>query len=272
MRGSAEARAGPLAVEIGLNPRVWVVDDALERIGLHVAVHDHPYTIAGTEDAVQIVGDHDDRELELLLQEKHQVIESGGAHRVEAAGRLIEKQQYRIERQRAGYGCALDHAARELRGVLAGRIGGQSHQADLEHGQLVADVRLELEVLDHRQLHVLPHREPRVQRSFLKSHAIARLDGTQLRIVQVGDVGTEDAHHSGLRVLQAEDAPQQYGLPRARAADDAEDLVLPHLHVQPVVHQLTAEAVDQALNLEQGISHRRNSIRLGFHQARSHQP
>jgi hypothetical protein len=47
-----QSRSGTLAVEIGLDPRVWVVDDAGERIDFHMAVHDHPDTIAGAEDRV----------------------------------------------------------------------------------------------------------------------------------------------------------------------------------------------------------------------------
>jgi hypothetical protein len=44
--------SGTLPVEISLDPRVWVVDDAVERIDFHMAVHDYPDTIAGAEDGV----------------------------------------------------------------------------------------------------------------------------------------------------------------------------------------------------------------------------
>ena len=67
--------AGALAVEIRLDPRVWIADDAVQRIDFIMRVDDHADTIAGTEDGVQIVRDHDDGELELLLQIHDQLIE-----------------------------------------------------------------------------------------------------------------------------------------------------------------------------------------------------
>jgi hypothetical protein len=51
-----------LAVEVGLNPRIGVLHDAIECIDFHTMIDDHPDTIAGTEDGVQIMRDHDDGE------------------------------------------------------------------------------------------------------------------------------------------------------------------------------------------------------------------
>jgi hypothetical protein len=52
----------------------------------------------------------------LLLQvADHELVEGGGADRVEARGRLVEEQQPRVERQRPRQRGALDHAAGELR-------------------------------------------------------------------------------------------------------------------------------------------------------------
>ncbi len=62
-------------MEVGLDPRVWVVDDAVESIDYHVVVYYHPDTIAGAEDRVQIVRDHDNRQPQLFLQIKDQLIE-----------------------------------------------------------------------------------------------------------------------------------------------------------------------------------------------------
>ena len=191
--------------------------------------------------------------LQLLLQVQHQLIEGRRAHRVEPGSGLIEKQQRRIERQGAGDRDAFHHAAGELRGVLVRRIGRQADQADLEQRELIEHARLELQVLDHGQLHVLQHRQPREQRPLLEGDAVAGLDRAQLRRAHAGDVGAVDAHHPGLRALQPEDAPQQHRLARARAADDAEHLVPLDLHVEPVVNHLGAEAVDQPVHFEQRI-------------------
>src|SRR3954451_22712724 len=86
-----------LAMEIRLDPRVRIARDAGERVARHLAVDDHPDTIAGSEDGVEIVRDHDDGELELLAQIHEQFVERRGADRIEARRGLIEHQQYRIE-------------------------------------------------------------------------------------------------------------------------------------------------------------------------------
>ena len=102
-----------------------MLDDALERIDFHFAVDDHPDTIAGTEDRVQIVRDHDDSQLQLLLQIQYQLVELGGADRVEPGRRLIEEQQARIERQRPGQRRTLDHAAGQLAGYFCAASAGR---------------------------------------------------------------------------------------------------------------------------------------------------
>ena len=115
--------------------------------------------------------------LQLLLQVQHQLIEGRRADRIEPGGGLIEKQQRGVQRQRTGERGALDHAAGELRGVLAGRIRGQAHQADLEQRELIERGAAELEMLDHGQLHVLQYGQRREQRALLEGHAVAGLDG-----------------------------------------------------------------------------------------------
>ena len=52
-----------------------------------------------------------------------------GRDRVEAGGRLVEEQDRRVERQRAGERRALDHAAGELRRVLRRRLERQPDHA-----------------------------------------------------------------------------------------------------------------------------------------------
>src|SRR5258707_6004483 len=98
-----------LAMEVALNPRIGVLDDAIECIDFHTMIDDHPDTIAGTEDGVQIMRDHDDGEPQLLLQIQYQLIELGGADRVQDRSRLIEEQQPRIEPQLRGQDHTPDH-------------------------------------------------------------------------------------------------------------------------------------------------------------------
>ena len=216
---------------------------------IHAPVHDHPDTIAGTEDSVQIVRDHDDGELQFLLQVQHQVIEGRRADRVEPRGGLIEEQQLGVQRQGARQRRALDHAAGELRRVLAGRLGRQADQADLEEREVIQRARVEAEVLEHRQLHVLPDGEAGVEGAGLETDAVAGLDAAQLglvrRVMSLPLMRTVPA----CGALQSQDRAQQHRLAGAGAADDAEHLVGVHLHVEAVVHHLGAEAVDEPLHL-----------------------
>src|SRR5882724_8777627 len=81
-----EPRSATLAEEIGLDPCIRIFDDAIERIDFHMTVDNHPDTIAGPEDGVQIVRDHDNGEPQLLLQIQYQLIELSGADRIQAGG------------------------------------------------------------------------------------------------------------------------------------------------------------------------------------------
>src|ERR1700722_18625492 len=65
------------------------------------------------------------------------------------------------------------------------------------------------------------------------------------------DLAAVEQHAAGIGPAQSEDGTQQYRLAGARAADDAEHLSFEHLHVDAVVHQLLAEAVDHAAHLQQ---------------------
>jgi hypothetical protein len=60
------------------------------------------------------VGDEHHGEAELLTEHADQPDEAVGAVGIEAGGRLVEQQQFRLQRQGARQGHALDHAAGKL--------------------------------------------------------------------------------------------------------------------------------------------------------------
>jgi len=78
---------------------------------------------------------------------------------------LIEEQQLRVERERSSERCAFHHASGELRRVLARRIGRQADKPDLEHGKLIKCLRRQLQMLDHRKLHVLQNGQRGIERA-----------------------------------------------------------------------------------------------------------
>ncbi len=71
-----------------------------------------------TMEAFQVVGHHEDREAERALQRPDQGVELRRRDRIEARGRLVEKDDLGIEGQGAGQRHALGHAAGKLRGKL----------------------------------------------------------------------------------------------------------------------------------------------------------
>ena len=179
---------------------------------------------------------------------------------IEAGGGFVQQQQPRIERQRPRQRGALDHAAGELRRILARRFVRQSDQPHLQQRQLIERVRRQLQVLEHRQLHVLQHRERGEQRALLEGDAVGGLDLLELALVDSCVRSRPSMQHlARLRPLQAEDGAQQHRLAGARAADDAEHLALLHGHVEMVVHHLRAEAVDQPAHFDEGFGHQMSS-------------
>ncbi len=95
----------------------------------------------------------------------------------------------------------------------------------------------------------------------LKGDAVACFDRTQLRGRHLGDVLALYPDHARVGALQAQDTPEQYGLAGAGSPDDAEHLILMNLHVERFVHDLRAEAVDESVNLEDGVPQMSSSMK-----------
>ena len=102
---------------------------------------------------------HHHRQAERAAQVKDQVVEGGGGDRIEACSGLIEKQQHRIERERARQRRALDHSTRQLRRKFHACLDRQADHAQPQLGEALQRAFIELEHLDHRQDHVLRHGE-----------------------------------------------------------------------------------------------------------------
>ncbi len=69
-------------------------------------------------------------------------IERRSRDRVEAGRRLVEEQELRVERERAGEAGALDHAARKLGRIFGASVGWKAAHRDLEGRDLVEQRRL----------------------------------------------------------------------------------------------------------------------------------
>ena len=88
-------------------------------------------------------------------------------------------------------------------GYLPAASGGRPTSRILRSASSSSARGRQLQVLDHRQLHVLQHGEAGVQRARLESDAVARLDAAQLGLAQAGDVAAVDAHRARRGALQS---------------------------------------------------------------------
>ena len=123
------------------------------------------------------------------LQLADQLVEIGGADRIEPGGRLIEEDDLGIERQRRARP-ALAHAAGQLGRVLRRRR--QAHHRDLEFGERAAGLGVEIGLAAHRHLDILGHRQCREQGPVLEHHAPALLDPLMLGVASRSACPPED--------------------------------------------------------------------------------
>ncbi len=117
------------------------------------------------------MGDDHHGQVQGLLQVLDEVVEARRRNGIQASGGLVQEQHLGLKGQGPGQRCALDHASGELGGEQLSGAHRQAGQADLELRQLLAKPGRELEVLAHRQLHVLEHGKTREQRPPLEDHA-----------------------------------------------------------------------------------------------------
>jgi hypothetical protein len=80
---------------------------------------------------------HEHRQAERFLQCLDQGIEIAGRDRIETGGRLIEKDDRRVQRQGARQRHALGHAARQFGGKLVAVLRSQADHFQLGRGNLV---------------------------------------------------------------------------------------------------------------------------------------
>lgn len=244
---AASCAARARAVEILPHPgMVGGFDLRQRRVHHHLLVGQHGHPVADSVKRVEIMCDDENGQPQRLSQRQDEFIESRRADRVQSGGRLVQEKQWRVQRDRPRQPGTLAHAARQLRRELVDGIGRQTGEFDLQQGQFIAQIVVEGGVvLLQRHFHILADRQRGEQRAVLEQHAGVALDG---EAVLPRIRARIDPHHLDLAFVgraQAQDRAHQHRLAGARAPDHAQDLAAADVQVQPVVHHLLAEAVDQ---------------------------
>ena len=254
----------PLTVEIGLEPRIVGKQELADRTGgdnLFMPKHRDP--VADRKQAVEIVRDHEHSEAERLLQRADEIVEIAGGNRVEARGRLVEEHDLRIERERPRQRDALGHAAGQLGRQFVGSFRRQADERQLLQRESVERRLGQAQMLAHRRLDVLPHGQAREQRALLEQHAPALADHETLVRRHLVDVQAEHFDRARLFVQQAEDRARQDRLAGARGADKAQHLAAIEIEIEPVHHQMVAEADFEAAHANDDFALGRRRRRRG---------
>src|SRR4029453_15133127 len=180
----------------------------------------------------QVVGDHHDRDAELVVHALERIEHEGGRLAVELRRRLVSEQDHGQVRQRDGDRDALLFAARELARPV---VRAEREPHDLEQlawrpargGDLhTARGRGESDVLDDVQVRhqvargSLPH----------EAHAVTPVR-RELVLVEPSQVATLDLDRAGGRAVESTDHVQDRRLARAARAHDRQELALAHVEV-----------------------------------------
>ena len=186
----------------------------------------------------------------MLAQAQHQRVNALGALRVQPGGGLVQKQQLGLQYQRTGQRGTLEHAAAELRRVLAAHRRIQPHGGQLLRSNGIDGGIVQRAVLTQRQANVLQHRQRTKQPAVLKQHTKPLAQGQGGGIGDVGQLHPQhpDAALAGL--LQQNHLAQQRGFARAAAADDGKYLGPAHRQAHPAVDHVGAKPRDHLAHFQ----------------------
>ena len=204
---------------------------------------------------VEVVRHHHHGEREAVGKRANQPVEGAGADRIEAGRRLVEEEDLGLEREGARERDALAHAARELGGHLAERVGSEPDQRQLEADKRVHEAGVEGRLLAKRHRDVVGDGDRREQGAILEQHPEAPPQRREPLLVVLRQVLAEQPHASGGRSLQAHHLAQQHRLAGAASTDERHDLPGIDLEAHAVVHDGVAEARDDLLQANEGWCH-----------------
>jgi hypothetical protein len=204
--------------------------------------------LSGTVRAVaDVVGDDEERRLDLGVEVDDQLVQVGGADRVEAGVGLVEQQDLGVEHERAGQAGALAHAAGDLAGELLLRAGEAGHLHLLEDD--VLDLALGLAgVLPQREGDVVVEVLRAEQGAVLEQHAEQLADLVQLLLADLGDVTAVDDDRAGLGLEQADQGLQEHRLAGAGGPEHHADLTRGEREADVLPDRLSPEPLRQVLD------------------------
>src|SRR5690625_774384 len=211
-------------------------------------VIEHADVVGDRTCGVDVVGDDQERRVDLRVEIDDQLVQQRGAYRVEAGVGLVEQHDLRLEDQAAGDAGALAHAA----GDLAGQLGLGSDQADhvhLLHHDLT-DLRLGLlGVLAQRECDVVVEIHRAEHRAVVEQHAEQLADLVELLLLASRHVGAFDDDRALIGLQQADQRLQEHRLAGAGGAEHDRDLAGRKGEGDVAPDELVAEGLAQPFDL-----------------------
>src|SRR6478752_9912731 len=233
-----------------------LTDDGLVAGQQHLTRAEHDQVLAeqhahvvryGARD-IDVVGNDQDRAVDLRVDVDQQLGQVSGTHRVQTRVGLVAKDDLRVEHQRTGQAGALAHTAGDLTGEL-GLIPTQADQLELLHDDVADLAFLLLGVLTQGESGVVVDVHRAEQRTVLEHDAEQRADLVKLLGRALDDVGAVDDDLAPLRAQQTDQGLEEDGFTGTGRAEEDADLTGRDLQSDVFPNSLGPEGFCQALNL-----------------------
>src|SRR5687767_13590024 len=221
---------------------------------------DHRGVVADHPQRLHVVGDGKGGGAQVVHALLDQLVDDLAHDRIEAGGRLVEKDDLRLGRDGTGQGHALLHAAGQFSRIELRDIRAKADGSELPQRDLLGFGAVEALAGDQAERHVLPDRERIEQGAALEQHAELVHDLFALAGRHARDLVAVDLDRALVRLHQADDALDQHRLAGARAADHHQRLALRHVEVEVPQHHLAAEGFAQSPDLDFEVAAHRRTI------------
>src|SRR5713101_484180 len=184
-----------------------------------VAFVDQKHAVGDQERARQLVRNHNDGHVERALQFQNQFVDTCCDDGIQSIRGLVEKQDLRVHRQRAGHGSAFLHATTKLRR----RVILESFEADLLQFEPKDDFNrgiFEPCVFSKGQSHVFAHGHRAEQGTALEGHADLRANLVHFFRGGFREIPAFDPYLTRAGFFETYERAKKRAFPRPRTAKD----------------------------------------------------